>query len=64
MVSIDKNKCIGCGMCEKVCTASAIHVGNNVAVIDDSKCLSCGMCAVNCPRGAIIDTRGVLTPKF
>ena len=56
--------CIGCGMCEKVCTASAIKVVNNVAVIDDAKCLSCGMCAVNCPRGAIIDTRGVLTPKF
>lgn len=56
--------CIGCGMCEKVCTASAIKVVNNVAVIDDSKCLSCGMCAVNCPRGAIIDTRGVLTNKY
>ena len=51
-------------MCEKVCTASAIKVVNNVAVIDDAKCLSCGMCAVNCPRGAIIDTRGVLTPKY
>ena len=56
--------CIGCGMCEKVCTASAIKVVNNVAVIDDAKCLSCGMCAVNCPRGAIIDTRGILTGKY
>ena len=56
--------CIGCGMCEKVCTAGAIKVVNNVAVIDDSKCLSCGMCAVNCPRGAIVDTRGILTEKY
>ena len=56
--------CIGCGLCEKVCTADAIHVADNVAVIDDAKCLSCGMCAVNCPRGAIIDKRGILTGRY
>ena len=56
--------CIGCGMCEKICSANAIHVENNVAVIEEGKCLSCGMCAVNCPRGVLIDTRGVLTGKY
>lgn len=53
--------CIGCGICEKLCTAGAIHVIENLAVIDESKCLSCGMCAVKCPRGAIGDLRGILT---
>lgn len=56
--------CIGCGMCEKVCTAGAIHVVNHVAVIEEQKCLSCGMCAVKCPRGAIRDMRGILTGKI
>lgn len=54
--------CIACGMCEKTCTAGAVHVVNNVAVIDEAYCLSCGMCAVKCPRGVIHDLKGVLTP--
>ena len=52
--------CIGCVICQKTCTAEAIHVVENCAVIDDSVCLSCGMCAVKCPRHAITDTRGIL----
>ena len=53
--------CTGCGMCERTCTAEAIKVTENCAVIDESACLSCGMCAVKCPRQAISDLRGVLT---
>jgi ferredoxin len=56
--------CIGCGLCEKICTAGAIKVVNNCASIDESLCLSCGMCAVKCPRHAIVDLRGILTDKF
>ena len=52
--------CIGCGICEKTCTAEAIHVIDSHAVIDESLCLSCGMCAVKCPRHAIADLRGIL----
>lgn len=53
--------CIGCGICEKTCTAGAIKVVNALAGIKDELCLSCGMCAVKCPRGAISDTKGILT---
>lgn len=53
--------CIGCGMCEKLCTAGAVRVRENCAVIDESLCLSCGMCAVRCPRHAIHDLRGIFT---
>lgn len=56
--------CIGCGICEKTCTAEAVKVIENCAVIDESICLSCGMCAVKCPRHAIIDLRGLLTDKY
>ncbi len=53
--------CIGCGLCERVCSAGAIRVVDNCAQINERKCLSCGMCAVQCPRHAIIDLRGILT---
>lgn len=53
--------CIGCGICETNCTAEAIKVVENCAVIQEDACLSCGMCAVRCPRGAIADLRGIFT---
>ena len=54
--------CIGCGICEKTCTAGAVRVTDNCAVIDEELCLSCGMCSVKCPRGVIHDQRGIFTP--
>jgi ferredoxin len=56
--------CIGCGICEKTCTASAIKVVDSCAVMNYDKCLSCGMCAVKCPRHAIVDTRGIFTKNW
>lgn len=54
--------CIGCGICEKTCTAGAVKVTDNCAVIDEDACLSCGMCSVKCPRHVIHDLRGIFTP--
>ena len=53
--------CLGCGICERICTAEAVHVVDNCAVIQEEYCLGCGMCAVKCPRNVILDKRGVLT---
>lgn len=53
--------CIGCGLCEKTCTAGAIKVSDNLVAINEELCLSCGMCAVKCARGAIADLKGILT---
>lgn len=52
--------CIGCGLCQKNCTANAIHVVDGCAVIDADLCLGCGMCAVKCPRHAIKDVSGII----
>ena len=52
--------CIGCGICEKTCTAGAIKVTEHCAVIDESVCLSCGMCVVKCPRHVLTDLRGII----
>ena len=56
--------CIGCGICQKVCTAGAISITDNLAVIDENLCLSCGMCAVACPRNAIRDLHGIITDLY
>ena len=52
--------CIGCGICEKTCTAGAVKVTDHCAVIDESVCLSCGMCVVKCPRHVLTDLRGII----
>lgn len=55
------SSCIGCGVCEKICTASAVKVVDRYAQIDETACLSCGMCVIKCPRHALIDLRGLIT---
>ncbi len=59
--SIDKEKCVGCGMCAKQCPASAISKTDYIApgkklpamAIDTSKCVKCGACMSTCKFKAI-----------
>lgn len=52
-VMINKDKCVGCGMCTKVCVAHNIAINNKKAetILDD--CIKCGQCTAVCPREAI-----------
>ena len=52
-ISVDPEKCIGCGICAKTCTHEAITVESNLAYIDFNKCKLCRECEAMCPTGAI-----------
>jgi len=50
---IDKNKCIGCGICVKECPVNAITMKDGKAEIDMEKCIRCGRCHDVCPKKAV-----------
>ncbi len=52
MLRIDIETCIGCGVCEEVCTFGAIEVVDGVAVVNE-KCTLCGSCVDSCEAGAL-----------
>ncbi len=56
-IKIILDKCVGCGLCLKVCPANAIKLVNKKAVIDLDKCTLCGACPDSCKFEAIIIER-------
>jgi len=63
-ITLDKNKCKGCGICEQVCPREAIEITKieknrgerakqPIVNINKEKCNYCGMCDTICPFGAL-----------
>jgi ferredoxin len=53
IVSLDKEKCNGCGTCVDKCITGAVTMEDGKANIDYSICKVCGRCASLCARDAI-----------
>jgi len=60
-VTVDEDKCSGCGICVMVCPYEAPHLiekevdgeMDRFSEVDPSKCMGCGTCVAACPLGAI-----------
>jgi len=49
----DKEKCVGCSHCMKVCPTQAIRVMEGKASLMENRCVDCGECYRVCPVDAI-----------
>jgi len=59
-----ENRCIGCGLCEKICVANCIRIDTKLDAnsrkevleytINLGRCIFCGYCAEVCPELAIV----------
>ena len=59
-----ENRCIGCGLCEKICIANCIKMDTKIDensrkevleyTINMGRCIFCGYCAEVCPELAIV----------
>ena len=59
-----ENRCIGCGLCEKICIANCIRIDSKIDknsrkevldyTINFGRCIYCGYCAEVCPELAIV----------
>ena len=52
-VSVDTDRCIGCGSCHDICFTKAVTIDNGKCSIDLGMCRGCGRCVEVCPTDSI-----------
>lgn len=56
LINVDKDRCIGCGQCQRDCPESNILVKDKKARILSQNCIKCGHCVAVCPKAAVFMT--------
>lgn len=51
---VDRNLCVACGCCAKVCPLNAIEIYRGLYAEIGDKCVGCGKCAKECPASIIV----------
>lgn len=52
MITINRDKCIGCGLCVKDCVQNNIKIIDKKATLLNTSCIMCGHCISICPQFA------------
>lgn len=65
ILSIDKNRCVKCGICAEACPAGVIRIGKDYPeVILKKACMACGHCTSICPREALDNLKAPLANQI
>lgn len=55
IITIDEEKCVGCGLCINACHQGALQlIDGKAKLVSESYCDGLGMCLPECPTGAIV----------
>jgi ferredoxin len=54
VITIDIERCSGCGACVEICPTSALYLVDGKAVVDEALCNTCKECLAACPVEAIM----------
>ena len=53
MIVVDKDRCIGCGLCVKICHEDCIALVDDLPRINHELCSTCTQCIAMCPQQAL-----------
>jgi ferredoxin len=57
---LEKEKCVGCGVCTLVCPHAVLSLTNGkIDITNRDACMECGACSRNCPVNALSVRQGV-----